>query len=605
MQAGGLLLAACLLATAASAQTAAARGLAPRSPTSRTRHVVRLGYRESSPPFSFLDQANRPIGYSLELCEAIVDEIGVEVDDPNLKIEYVKVTSDDRIPAVMQNKIDLECGSTTANAERAKQVAFSPLMFVAGTKLMVPKASSDQSAPTDLKGKTVVVTKGTTNEQAMHNADKKFSLGLNIVTSPDHEQSYQMLVDGKADAFATDDILLYGLIARHKSQDKFQRHRRLSVLRSLRHHVPQGRAATGGGGRAHLPQARLQPRPDSALQQMVRARGCRPASGSTSRSRRSSRKPSRCSTIRRRREQLRSATDTLVQCATIACVPQSGCTAELRLHPEHLDPAPPHTSRAPAPDGCLPSASIITPELISSTLPARRRPARRRSTRSGCRSRRGPDRASPTQASRASPCSSRTGVAPESRFAASPRCASCCRRCSASIIEQDHAHFVLDLDIRAKSQGSDARRKSRFTARSSCGLRVDTRNTDRPDVPSLGLTTRPCGMLRRAGASIASPRSRSGRRACSSFGLRNSVCGMQAMPAMLPALPRSPPCRWRSDAPPRCSARGRSRTRSAAALATLHDDQPAPRSHLDRDIACRAQYRSDRIHEYSLAVEHR
>jgi len=121
----------------------------------------------------------------------------------------------------VQNKIDLECGSTTANAERGKQVAFSPLMFVAGTKLMVPKASA-VSAPTDLKGKTVVVTKGTTNEQAMHNIDKKFSLGLNIVASPDHEQSYQMLVDGKADAFATDDILLYGLIARHKSQDKFR-----------------------------------------------------------------------------------------------------------------------------------------------------------------------------------------------------------------------------------------------------------------------------------------------------------------------------------------------------------------------------------------------
>jgi glutamate/aspartate transport system substrate-binding protein len=132
----------------------------------------------------------------------------------------VKVTSDDRIQAVLDNKIDLECGSTTANAERGKQVAFSPLMFVAGTKLMVAKAGGVASV-TDLKGKTVVVTKGTTNEQAMHNADKKFALGLNIVTAPDHEQSYQMLADGKADAFATDDILLYGLIARHKSQDKF------------------------------------------------------------------------------------------------------------------------------------------------------------------------------------------------------------------------------------------------------------------------------------------------------------------------------------------------------------------------------------------------
>jgi glutamate/aspartate transport system substrate-binding protein len=219
-QAASLLLAGFLLTTAAVAQSGG-EGLSPTLAAIKKDHVVRLGYRESSPPFSFMDPSNRPIGYSLELCEAVVDEIGIEVDDANLRIDYVKVTSDDRIPAVVQNKIDLECGSTTANAERAKQVAFSPLMFVAGTKLMVPKASTI-SAPKDLQGKTVVVTKGTTNEQAMHTIDKKFALGLNIVASPDHEQSYQMLVDGKADAFATDDILLYGLIARHKAQDKYK-----------------------------------------------------------------------------------------------------------------------------------------------------------------------------------------------------------------------------------------------------------------------------------------------------------------------------------------------------------------------------------------------
>src|ERR1700682_130169 len=170
--AGGLL-AACLLTHGVSAQTTGSEGLSPSVANIKTSHVVRLGYRESSPPFSFLDQANRPIGYSLELCEAIVDEIGVEVDDANLRIEYVKVTSDDRIAAVVQNKIDLECGSTTANAERSKQVAFSPLIFVAGTKLMVPKASTI-SGPADLKGKTAVVTKGTTNEQAMHDVEQKF-----------------------------------------------------------------------------------------------------------------------------------------------------------------------------------------------------------------------------------------------------------------------------------------------------------------------------------------------------------------------------------------------------------------------------------------------
>jgi glutamate/aspartate transport system substrate-binding protein len=221
LRGAALALAGIALTTAAFAQDTGGEGLSPTLAAIKASHVVRLGYRESSPPFSFLDQANRPIGYSLELCEAVVDEIGTEVDEPNLKIEYVKVTSDDRIAAVVQNKIDLECGSTTANAERRKQVAFSPLMFVAGTKLMVPKTAAVQSVA-DLKGKTVVVTKGTTNEQAMHAADAKFALGLTIVAAADHEQSYQMLVDGKADAFATDDILLYGLIARHKTQDKFR-----------------------------------------------------------------------------------------------------------------------------------------------------------------------------------------------------------------------------------------------------------------------------------------------------------------------------------------------------------------------------------------------
>ena len=264
--AGGLLLAACLLAQRRrQRRRPSARGLAPRSPISRTAipcgsAIARVRRRSRSS----ITRTGRSVTAS-ELCEAIVEEIWRRGRrSPISRIEYVKVTSDDRIPAVTQNKIDLECGSTTANAERAKQVAFSPLMFVAGTKLMVPK-SSQVSAVTDLKGKTVVVTKGTTNEQAMHNADKKFSLGLNIVTAGDHEESYQMLVDGKADAFATDDILLYGLIARHKSRDKFKVARRLSVLRSLRHHVPQGRAAAHRSGGSHLPQARFEPRSDPAL----------------------------------------------------------------------------------------------------------------------------------------------------------------------------------------------------------------------------------------------------------------------------------------------------------------------------------------------------
>ena len=228
--AAGALLAATLLPDFVAAQDG---GLSPTLANIKRSNVVRLGYREASLPFSFLDQASRPIGYSLELCEAIVEEIGVEVDSAALRIEYVKVTPETRIPAIVDNKIDLECGSTTANAERRKRVAFSPLMFVAGTKLLVPKAAK-VSGIADLKGKSVVVTKGTTNEQAIAAADKKLSLGLKIVTADDHEQSYQMLVDGKVDAFATDDILLYGLIARHKAQDK------LAVVGDLLSYDPYG-----------------------------------------------------------------------------------------------------------------------------------------------------------------------------------------------------------------------------------------------------------------------------------------------------------------------------------------------------------------------------
>jgi glutamate/aspartate transport system substrate-binding protein len=213
-----LLLMAALLPDPAPAQDG---GLSPALANIKATHTVRLGYREASPPFSFLDQANRPIGYSLELCQAIVEELGVEVDDPNLKIDYVLVTPETRIPAILDNRIDLECGSTTANAERRQRVAFSPLIFVAGTRLMVPR-DAQVSSITDLKGKTIVVTKGTTNEQAIQAADKKLSLGLKIVTADDHEQSYRMVADGKADAFATDDVLLYGLIARHKAQDKMK-----------------------------------------------------------------------------------------------------------------------------------------------------------------------------------------------------------------------------------------------------------------------------------------------------------------------------------------------------------------------------------------------
>ena len=215
-------LAALLAALPAGAARAADDGeLSQALARIKRAHAVRVGYRESSPPFSFLERAGRPVGYSIEICEAIVDEIGQQVDEPALSISYIKVTSDSRIDAVVDGDVDLECGSTTANAERAARVAFSPVIYIAGTKLMVSRTSRVQSVQ-DLAHESIVVTRGTTNEQAIRALDRKETLGLTILTADDHEQSYQMLEQGKADAFATDDILLYGLIATHKAQARFQ-----------------------------------------------------------------------------------------------------------------------------------------------------------------------------------------------------------------------------------------------------------------------------------------------------------------------------------------------------------------------------------------------
>jgi glutamate/aspartate transport system substrate-binding protein len=178
--------------------------------------TIAIGYREASFPFSYLGPGNQPMGYSIDLCQAIVDEIGREIDK-SIKVSYIAMTPETRMQAVVSGKVDLECGSTTNNAERQKQVAFSPIIFVTGTKLMVKRTSPIKSYR-DLKGKVVVVTAGTTNEQALKRLNEKFQLGANIISARDHEESYSLVVDGKADAFATDDILLYGLIAHHNAQ---------------------------------------------------------------------------------------------------------------------------------------------------------------------------------------------------------------------------------------------------------------------------------------------------------------------------------------------------------------------------------------------------
>ena len=179
-----------------------------------------IGYRESSIPFSYLNSRGEPIGYSIDLGRAIVDGISNELDGQTLKIKFVPVTPESRIPAVVNGEIDLECGSTTNNAQRQKQVAFSPVMFVAGTKLLVKRDSNIQSFH-DLNGKTVVVTAGTTNEEAMHRLSDKFSISMHLITGIDHEESYEQLATGKADALAGDDVLLYGLIAKNRTSQNF------------------------------------------------------------------------------------------------------------------------------------------------------------------------------------------------------------------------------------------------------------------------------------------------------------------------------------------------------------------------------------------------
>lgn len=174
--------------------------------------TITLGYRESSLPFSYLNKRHQPIGYSIDLCREVVEDVSTELDGMEVKIAFAPVTPANRLQKVASGEIDIECGSTTGNVQRRKEVAFSPIFFVAGTKLMVPKASAIGSYR-DLAGKTTVVTAGTTNEAALRTLSEKQKLGITIVTAPDHAQSLDMLASGKADAFATDDVLLYGFIA--------------------------------------------------------------------------------------------------------------------------------------------------------------------------------------------------------------------------------------------------------------------------------------------------------------------------------------------------------------------------------------------------------
>jgi glutamate/aspartate transport system substrate-binding protein len=218
--AGLLAAAAFVLAGPAQAQEQAPTALTGTLAKARETGAITIGYRESSVPFSYLNARKEPIGYSIELCRALVTAIEDAVNR-SLTIKWVPVTSDSRIDAVASGKVDLECGSTTNNLERQKRVSFSPTMFVSGTKVLVKKGSPIKSFR-DLAGRKVAVTAGTTNEKTLRDLSEKFKLNINLQVTRDHAESFGLVKSGQADAFATDDVLLYGLIAQDAAKADYE-----------------------------------------------------------------------------------------------------------------------------------------------------------------------------------------------------------------------------------------------------------------------------------------------------------------------------------------------------------------------------------------------
>jgi glutamate/aspartate transport system substrate-binding protein len=178
--------------------------------------TITLGHRESSIPFSYYDDKQQVIGYAIDLCARIVDSIKAELKMPSLQVKLNPVNPSTRIPLMANGTIDLECGSTTNNLERQKQVAFTITHFVTANRLVAKKASNIKSID-DMKGKTIVSTSGTTNIKQINELNGQRNLGMNILTAKDHAEAFLMVETGRAVAFAMDDILLYSLVATSKT----------------------------------------------------------------------------------------------------------------------------------------------------------------------------------------------------------------------------------------------------------------------------------------------------------------------------------------------------------------------------------------------------
>lgn len=186
----------------------------------RDSGTITIGVREASVPFSFIDAQKQPQGYSIDLCLRVADAVKSELKLPRLDVRFVPVTSSNRIQMVKEGNVDLECGSTTNTRDRQKDVAFAYTTFVAGIK-MLAKKSANVNTIDDLRGKTVVVTKGTTSEKMLKQLNEDRVLKLTILEAKDHDESFAAVADGRAIAFPMDDVLLYGLISKSAKPDDF------------------------------------------------------------------------------------------------------------------------------------------------------------------------------------------------------------------------------------------------------------------------------------------------------------------------------------------------------------------------------------------------
>jgi glutamate/aspartate transport system substrate-binding protein len=177
---------------------------------------ITIGHRDASIPFSYYDDKQQPIGFSMDLCMRIVDAVRTELKMSKLDVKYQLVTSANRIPLMANGTIDIECGSTTNNVARQKEVAFTITHFLTANRI-VSKKTANLKSEADLKGKTMVSTSGTTNIKQLTDLNTSKNMGMNIIPANGHPEAFQMVETGRAVGFAMDDILLYSLVAQSRS----------------------------------------------------------------------------------------------------------------------------------------------------------------------------------------------------------------------------------------------------------------------------------------------------------------------------------------------------------------------------------------------------